>query len=392
MVDQAQLIYLDEAGFTGNNMLDPAQPIFVLAGVAMTEDQAAALHLEAIARFRLRGSELKGSNLVKRRQGREAVSWLLERSVGHSLLVVSDKRYALAGRFYEYIYEPLLANLSGMLYAIEFHKFVATVLHCHFAADDPNAKRLLEDFEKLMRTLDLGQVDAVVSHAGHVDLTEPLGYLLVIALCQRDRIKKEIEFLRDMQDGPKWELDLSLPSVNYLLAAWGERFDALEVHCDRSKPIQSDLFSEISLFNQMICRRDKFYFPVGKPDGPSVVYNLAAPIQLEDSENCPGIQIADVIASSVAYALNNPDDVLSEKWLELAEEMIAETVGPDFKHIDLSLDGPAINSVVLRELHQRSIKGEDLLDGLGDFILAAKSDYPSFVDEAEADTSYSSDV
>ena len=392
MVDQSQLIYLDEAGFTGNNMLDPAQPMFVFAGVAITEDQAAALHSEAFDRFRLHGNELKGSSLVKRKQGREAVSWLLERSVEHSLLVVSDKRYALAGRFYEYIYEPLLANLSTLLYAIEFHKFVATVLFCHFAAGDPDAEHLLKDFERLMRTLDPQQVDPVVSHAGDVDLTSPLGYLLVIALCQRDRIKKEIEFLRDMQDGPRWELELSLPSVHYLLAAWGERFGALEVHCDRSKPIQSNLLAEISLFNQMIGRQDKFYFPVGKADSPSVVYNLAAPIQLEDSKNCPGVQIADVIASSVGYALNNPDDVLSEKWLELAEEMIAETVGPDFKHIDLSLEGPAINSVVLRELHQRSITGKDLLDGLGDFVLAAKQSYLSFVNETEADVSDSSDT
>ena len=375
MADQAQLIYLDEAGFTGNNMLDPAQPMFVFAGVAMTEDQAAALHSEVFARFQLRSNELKGSNLVKHGQGREAVSWLLKRSVGHSLVVVSDKRYALAGRFYEYIYEPLLANLSAMLYAVQFHKFVATVLHCHFAAGDPDAEGLLKDFERLMRTLDPQKVDPVVSHAGNVDLTSPLGYLLVIALCQRDRIKKEIEFLRDMQDGPRWELELSLPSMNYLLAAWGERFDALEVHCDKSKPIQSDLLSEISLFKQMVGRHDKFYLPVGQPDSPSVVYNLAAPVQLKDSKNYPGIQIADVIASSVAYALNNPDDELSEKWLELAEGMIAETVKPDYKHIDRSLDGPAINSVVLGELHQRSIMGKNLLDGLGEFILALKTGF-----------------
>ena len=179
----------------------------------MTKDKAAELHCEVIARFRLRGNELKGSNLVKHKQGREAVSWLLGRSVEHSLLVVSDKRCALAGRFYEYIFEPLLANQSTMLYNIEFHQFVATVLYCHFAAGDSNAEGLLKDFETLMRTLDPQQVDAVVSHVGDVELTGPLGYLLVIALCQRDKIKKEIEFLRNMKDGPRWELELSAPSV-----------------------------------------------------------------------------------------------------------------------------------------------------------------------------------
>lgn len=369
-MEQTQLIFLDEAGFTGNNMLDPAQPMFVFAGVAMTEGQAAALHSEAFARFKLHGNELKGSNLVKGGQGREVISWLLERSAGHFLVVVSDKRYALAGKFFEYIYEPLLKNLSVMLYAIEFHKFVATVLHCHFAAGDPDVEGLLKDFERLMRNLDPQEVDPVVSHAGNVDLTSPLGYLLVIALCQRDRIKKEIGLLRDMRDGPTWQLDLSLTSMHCLLAAWGERFDALEVYCDKSKPIQSDLLSEDSLFKQMIGRHDKLYLPVGEPDRPSVIYNLAAPVQLKDSQDSPGIQIADVIASSLAYALNNPDDELSAKWLGLAKGMIAKTVTPDFKYIDLGLEGPVVNSVVLRELHRRSILGEDLLKGLGKFILA----------------------
>lgn len=372
-MDTIQTVYLDEAGFTGNYLLDPDQPVFVYAAVAMAQDQAAALHSEAVSRFRLRDGELKGGNLVKREQGREAISWLLERSVEHSLLAVYDKRYALAGRFYEYIFEPLLADLSGLLYAIEFHKFVATVLHGHFAAGNPDARRLMRDFETLMRTLDPQQVDAVVAHPGEVDMTGPLGHLLVIALCQREKIKKEIELLRDMEDSPRWELELSVPSVNCLLAAWGEKRGALQVHCDRSKPIRSNLQSDFSVFNQMIGRRDKAYFPALRQDSPSVIYNLAGPIQLEDSRNCPGIQIADVIASSVAYALNNPDDGFSQEWLGLAEEMMAATVWPEFKHIDPSLEGPAVNSAVLRELHERSIRGEELLDGLREFILAVKS-------------------
>ena len=60
MSEEVQTIYLDEAGFTGNNMLDPAQPFFVYSGLALTKEQAAALHSEAVARFYLRGDELKG--------------------------------------------------------------------------------------------------------------------------------------------------------------------------------------------------------------------------------------------------------------------------------------------------------------------------------------------
>ena len=191
MNETAQTVYLDEAGFTGNYLLDPAQPMFVYAGVAMTKEQAAALHSDVVSRFRLHGDELKGNNLIKHRRGREAVSWLLGRSVEHSLLVVADKRYALAGKFFEYIFEPLLAAQNSMLYAIEFHKFVAMVLYCHSVAGDLNADGLLKDFEMLMRTLDPQQVDAVLSHVDDVELSSPLGHILVFALCQQDKIKKK---------------------------------------------------------------------------------------------------------------------------------------------------------------------------------------------------------
>lgn len=383
MSTEVQTIYLDEAGFTGNYMLDPAQPMFVYSGLALAQEQAAALHSEVIARFRLQGDELKGANLVKRPRGRQAVSWLLSNSVEDCLLVVSDKRYALAGRFFDYLIEPLVAELNTALYALEFHKFVAMVLYCNDAAEEPKAVDLLRDFEKLIRTLDPDQVDEVVSYVADVELASHLGHLLVFVSCQRDRIKREIESMRGRRSGPGWELELSMTSVNFLLASWGERYrdKALEVHCDNSKPIQSDLSSAISLFNHLIGRDDKFYMPVGRPGSPSIIYNLATKIILEDSVSSPGIQIADVIASSIAYALNNPEDEMSEEWLEQASGMVAETIGPDFSHLDPDLKGPMINSVVLTELKERSVKGEDLLVGMREFILTAVSEYPRFLVE-----------
>ncbi len=112
-----------------------------------------------------------------------------------------------------------------------------------------------------------------------------------------------------------------------------------------------------------------------------MIYNLVTEIILEDSASSPGIQIADVIASSVAYALNNPQDDMSAEWLEQASGMVAETIAPDFDLIDLGLKGPMINSLVLGELKERSVKGEDLLAGLREFILTAMSEYPLFLTE-----------
>src|SRR5882672_9196151 len=58
-------IFCDEAGFTGNNLLDAEQDIFVYATVA-TPVEIARERVERIIRdCRLQGKELKGSRLVR---------------------------------------------------------------------------------------------------------------------------------------------------------------------------------------------------------------------------------------------------------------------------------------------------------------------------------------
>lgn len=46
---KTQRIYFDEAGFTGDNLLDPDQPYFVYAGVAIDENYAEDIHSEALS-------------------------------------------------------------------------------------------------------------------------------------------------------------------------------------------------------------------------------------------------------------------------------------------------------------------------------------------------------
>ena len=60
-----QQVYFDEAGFTGNNLLDSEQPLFVYAGVAIAPSLASKIHATAISEFAISSEELKGANLAK---------------------------------------------------------------------------------------------------------------------------------------------------------------------------------------------------------------------------------------------------------------------------------------------------------------------------------------
>ena len=339
MIKKTQTIYLDEAGFTGNNLLDDAQPWFVFASIAIDENSASELRSEMRSRFKIHDNELKGANLVKRNRGRDAVTWLLENSHQDSLIMVTDKKYALAGKFFEYIFEPVIAEASSLFYRIDFHKFVATLLHTAYSARDPNVRTMLRNFENLMKELDPQLLESILSAIDKTDISGPLGKVLVFAHCHQKRIEREIQDLREMDSGPPWWLELSTTSVHWLLAEWGEQFESLEVYCDKSKPIQAGS----NLFDSMVGRKDKAYIWFEKEAHPSVVYNLASPLNLVDSRRHPGVQIADILSSSVAYALNHRDDELSQQWLTIVEDVIGNAIRPDFSLLDPDTEGAFIS-------------------------------------------------
>jgi len=101
--------------------------------------------------------------------------------------------------------------------------------------------------------------------------------------------------------------------------------------------------------------------------------NLAFPPRLVQSGDYPGIQIADVLASACRRALQDQADVTAKRWLQSLMPCISsECVLHNSAHIDLDTSEAVLNAVILLELLDRSLRGEDILDGMGDYIRAAQ--------------------
>lgn len=368
-----QTIYFDEAGFTGNNLLNMDQPAFVYASVAIDPVQASALHSELISRFRVDGKELKGKNLVRYKRGQEAIAWLLAECRGYSRISVSNKKYALAGKFFEYVFEPVLSSNNALFYSIGFHKFIATIMYVLFNSHDAHAEEILREFEALMKTKDPDYLERLLSPVNQeLSLSGPLGQILTFTLCHRDRIANEVGKLKGIDGVSKWALELTQTSLYWLLSYWGERFECLDVYCDQSKPLETDL----QIFDMMIGRRDKIYQRLGSHREVALTFNLNGPIKLVNSHQSHGVQIADVLSSSIAHALKHPDEEHSKTWLTLVADMIGdESVIPDPQMLDLSQRDPFINALVLRELVDRSVKGSSLIAGMDEFIAFAQYAY-----------------
>lgn len=370
---EAKAIYFDESGYTGNNLLSPDQPAFVYASVAIDPSDAAALHSEMFSRFRIKAKELKGKNLLRYERGREAILWLLNECKDIACIVVANKKFALAGKFFEYIFEPVLRANNSLFYAVGFHRFIANLLYILFESKDGYAEDILGEFETLMRTQDPDVLERLLTPADQaIKFSDPLGQILTFSLCHRGKIKDEIKDLSEVNGVSRWALELTTTSLFWMLSFWSERFDLMEVYCDKSQPLDTNR----QLFDTMIGRQDRIYMKLGSQPERALTYNLAGPITLLDSQQSPGIQIADVLSSSIAFALKNPDNELSKKWLELAESMFSPfCILPDIKAVNLRERDPYINALILHELVDRTLKGRSLFVEMAEFIGTARRLY-----------------
>ena len=108
--DSELVAFVDESGNTGGNYLDPAQPYYVTAGWLLRQNDAMQARMavsQALAATSMR--ELKGSQMMKARRGREAALPLVLTLLGFCtpVLVVIEKRFGLCSRVVEeFFYYP----------------------------------------------------------------------------------------------------------------------------------------------------------------------------------------------------------------------------------------------------------------------------------------------
>ncbi|MGC9518233.1 MAG: hypothetical protein ACP5FP_01055 [Desulfuromonadaceae bacterium] len=146
------ILHFDESGFTGNNLSHKHQKIFCYASLECHHDEAEKFVEHIIRKYQIQNGEIKGGKLLKGARGKRAVDEIVQNFKGRFKVSVSDKKYALAGKFFEYIFEPTIASVNSIFYNINFHRFISNMLHVELSVRGAMAEEIFEDFEKLMRT------------------------------------------------------------------------------------------------------------------------------------------------------------------------------------------------------------------------------------------------
>lgn len=361
------ILYFDESGFTGENLLSDDQKTFAYGSINIDPERAENLVSHIIQKYKIQNGELKGVKLIRREKGRQAILEIIDEVVQDVKVSVSDKKYALAAHFFEYVFEPVLAEKNSIFYDLEFHKYIANVLYISFINNDDLAKQILPIFEKLMRKKDLSHLNEIIALVNSFpDESEELDFfkkILSFVDAHKDIIYEEIKTL------PPWTLDLSLTSLHSLFCEWGVAGKEMRAFCDSSKPIEA----KQDFFSNFIGRKDIVYSHFSKHAGKPmlITYNLKE-INLVDSKEHPGVQLADIVATASTYSFQmfEASDEFAEQIREkLLPRLVYASVFPDFDYINFEKKEVQLNALIFEELIGRTKAGIPILEDIEGYIV-----------------------
>lgn len=295
-------IFCDEAGYTGYNLLEEKQPYFVYAALNIEEEKADEYLKYLINKYRMQG-EPKGANWTKSPNGKKALIELFDKYSSQVQIVYHNKKYALACKYFEYVFEPTLSENSAAFYRFNFHRFIAHLVYTAYSSNESNAEDLFRKFQNLIKGEDRdGLFKFLASSANETFITE---LLAEYTLMHRDSIIQEITTEGKFDF---WILDLAQTALHGLLGQWSMKLGALKVVIDVSEPLKAavdrnPLYHELE--NELV-----YSNPFGTGT-TALNFSLEAPVRFLNSKSSRGLQMADLFASSVYFALMHPEDILS---------------------------------------------------------------------------------
>lgn len=120
-------VFFDESGYTGRNLLDPAQPLFVISSSRVDEGDAARILSDAFPRFK--GEEFKFADVWKRyRQQLVPFCAALGERASDLYLWQVDKKFCILQKMIDFLVEPI-AYKAGLdfyknAYAYKYSNYI----------------------------------------------------------------------------------------------------------------------------------------------------------------------------------------------------------------------------------------------------------------------------
>ncbi|MFP1681584.1 DUF3800 domain-containing protein [Alloalcanivorax sp. C16-1] len=316
-------IFMDESGNTGSNIIDKDQPIFTLSGCKYSNGEAKKL-------LALTGSkapkEAHFKNLKRRKSGQDGIVRFMRHHLikpDYVKVTLFHKDFMVTTKIVDLLIEPMMHRVGHDLYkngeniALSNMWFFCMPVFC---GAEP-VRRTYESFVKMIKVQspDLienfyNNVEELKNNSASDEFRDHLDVLI--------STKK---YIRDALEGiEKSSLDPSIPALFSQCVAWGKTHSkGFHVVHDDSHSIESQklLFAQFMDWSQSSVElgydRRRFSLPL---KGKS--------LKFASSDKHAQLQVADIIASAVAYwahgvARDEKEDYL---FLELSKLDLANLV------------------------------------------------------------------
>ncbi|MCD9017521.1 DUF3800 domain-containing protein [Parachryseolinea silvisoli] len=342
-------VYFDEAGNTGDNLLDVNQPVYALMSCSFQHERAD----ELLSRIKCQADEVHFKSIRKSRSNQLQILQILnddaisEASVRYS---VSDKEFALTAHIVDRLIEPVLyhdMNHDGYGSGLNAHLANSLYVIGKFGWGQERFAKMLFAFLLMVKTKTNESIANfyTVMHDEYKISDDATRGLL-------DLIMSSMRHIRDILSHlDKFDLDLALTSFVILCNQWGETVEEpFNVFHDDSKQI------EFSKHYLEFLSSKKIEPAVVGFEGDTLKFPfLIRELSLVNSKEVKQVQLADILASSVRHAV-------TEIYIKKSEDRFArEILETRLMHLFHHSIFPDFNSK-MPDMTQK--KGENILDYL----------------------------
>lgn len=298
MMSKYPVIAFDEAGNTGADLLNVNQPVFTLASVCYSIEEAESL----LGQILVQGStEAKFGKLKRSSAGQERLRALLaSETIEEDRIKLSffHKRYIVITKIVDLLIEPV-AHRDG----IDLYKDGANIAESNIHYNcmpvfcgQKGFDALLESFVKMIRKGDASSVQSFYSTAWMAyDKLRDEEYKACFApILASEELIAEVLSSNDYRS-----LDPAIPGFVDHCARWGEQLGAFDLIHDSSKP----LFAEKDMLELLMDPNDAQQL-IGH-DRRRLLFPLKSRgITFADSKSDVRLQVADLMASAAVFWAN----------------------------------------------------------------------------------------
>lgn len=327
----AQSVYVDESGNTGENLIDPAQPVFVLGSIILDDTLSATLVGHVQRQLPKGHGEPKYTSLAKTKVGRRALMECISSLPPDAArFYAADKQFFIEAKIIDLLVEPFFNKRGYNMYADGSAVGLANLMHAvgPVLGDKSAYENVLKTFVRAFRSRPTATVDDIYHSIDEYRVTAPTPewqeWVEFLSLT-RSEAEAALDWIRN---GHRDELDPATPCLVALVRDAGEHLGVFRLVHDKS--------DTISRYAHIL----ENLHEIGNPTRPGrrLTPLPITSIDFLDSKDASQLQIADWIAGAGRQWTNQflrmNRDPFAQELGTVIESWLIGAVWPDRNTID----------------------------------------------------------